>query len=96
VAAEIKSEAGAAAVLHEALAAAKEQEEPNRIVSVATWPIGVFVRRAIGDVSAIVPELLEIISREPNPVRRADALALLLGAVLPVPPLHSARAGALR
>ena len=82
VAAEIESESDAVAVLDEALEAATEQEEPNRVVSVASWPIGELVQRALRDVSADVAALLTIIGREPNPVRRADALLSLLHAVI--------------
>jgi hypothetical protein len=82
VAEEVPDDASATALLDEALTAAKEQEEPNRIVSVASWPIGLLTRRSLRDVSGDVAELLEIVSREPNPIRRADALLLLLRAVI--------------
>lgn len=82
VAAEIADESKATSILREALAAAREQEEPNRIVSVSAWPISILVRRSLCDVSHIVGELLAIIGREPNPVRRGDALLMLLEAVI--------------
>jgi hypothetical protein len=78
----------AVSVLQEALDAAKKQEEPNRIVSVASWPVSVLVRRRLGDMSGVVAELLTIIGREPNPVRRADALLLLFEAVMSDPQLR--------
>lgn len=90
VAAETADEARAAAILHEALRTAREQQEPNRIVSIASWPVGVYVGRGLGDLSQEVTTLLQIISVEPNPVRRADALLLLLGAVLPDAALREA------
>ena len=88
VAADVTDPTEAARILEEALEAAREQEEPNRIVSVAAWPISEIVRRSLGDVSEVITELLDVISREPNPVRRGDALLLLLEAVMPDPRLR--------
>jgi hypothetical protein len=82
VAAEIADDAEAMGVLQEALDAAKEQDEPNRVVTVAAWPLSVLVRRSLRDVSGDVADLLAIIAPEPNPVRRADALLMLLQAVM--------------
>jgi hypothetical protein len=82
VASEITNESRAESVLQEAMRAAREQQEPNRVVSVASWPISVYSRRGSRGIAVLVTELLQIISTEPNPIRRADALYLLLGAVL--------------
>lgn len=82
VAAAIEDDEQAAGVLHEALASAKQQDEPNRVVSVAAWPVSIGVARSLLDMPAVITELLEILGREPNPIRRADALLLLLEAVM--------------
>jgi hypothetical protein len=82
-AAELKKPDSADALLREALAAAHEQAEPNRIVTVAAWPIRVLVQRGAAGVANEVERLLRIIAPEPNPIRRADALLMLLGAVFP-------------
>ena len=52
----------AAAILTEALSAAKQHDEPNRVVSVAAWPVEVAMARSLLDVPSIVGELLAIIS----------------------------------
>ncbi len=88
VAEEVRSNDNAAKLLREALAAAREQSEPNRIVSVAAWPVGVMVRRDIAGVDAEVAKLLEVIAPEPNPIRKGDGLLLLLHAVFPRKPLR--------
>jgi hypothetical protein len=77
-----KDDEKAAKLLREAIDTAKKQEEPNRIVSVASYAVSVCIERALNDMSLVVPELLQIISVEPNPIRRADALLLLLEAVM--------------
>ena len=69
-------------VLDEAFAAASELAEPNRSVTVATWPLKVLVQ--CGESAAVrvhVQRLLGTIAAEPSPVRRADALRMLFGAV---------------
>jgi len=68
-------------VIGEALAAAYEQTEPNRIVSVASWAVRVMVERSDRRLRSVVNELLEKIQRQPNPVRQADALFYLFEAV---------------
>ncbi len=83
VAEVVKLDAGAAAMLREALAAAHEQTEPNRVVSVASWPIKVMIRRRVAGAETAVAKLLALIATEPNPIRRANALILLLDAVFP-------------
>ena len=68
-------------VIDEALAAAFEIDEPNRIVSVASWAVRVMVKKGDRRLSSVVGELLSKIQLEPNPVRQADALLLLFEAV---------------
>lgn len=68
----------------EALQAATETKQPNRVVSVSSWIIWVMAKREeIQDteISPIVEQMLTIIRDEPNPVRRADALFYLFEAV---------------
>ena len=77
----LKNPTGAEQVLDEALDAARAQTEPNRIVTVASWPIGVMVRRGLGNPAAVVDRMLEVIAPEPNPVRRAHALFMLFHSV---------------
>jgi hypothetical protein len=67
-------------VIEEALEAAYEQKEPNRIVSVAAWPVRVMVKQRDPRLGPVVDELLHRIQTEPNPVRRADALLLMFEA----------------
>lgn len=76
-------------VIGESLAAAYEHTEPNRIVSVAAWPIRVMVEKRDRRLSSAVDELLQKIETEPNPVRRGDALLLLFQAVYSDPPLRA-------
>jgi hypothetical protein len=68
-------------VIDDALAAAFEHDEPNRVVSVASWPVRVMVKKRDRRLSSVVDELLSKIQLEPNPVRQADALLLLFEAV---------------
>jgi hypothetical protein len=58
-------------VLRLALASAHELEEPNRIVTVASWPLLILVARNFGDLSTEVDRLLAIISSEPHSLRRS-------------------------
>ena len=68
-------------VIGEALTAAFEQDEPNRIVSVASWAVRVMVKRSDPELSSVVDRLLDRIQLESNPVRQADALLFLFEAV---------------
>ena len=88
VADEVRSDAHAAKLLRESLAAAREQTEPNRIVTVASWPVKVMVRRGVEGVESEVAKLLDVIGTEPNPLRRGNALLFLLHAVFPREPLR--------
>jgi hypothetical protein len=68
--------------IKDAFASANELREPNRVVTVSSWPIKVLV---LAGNNARVPHevtrLLSVISTEASPVRRADALRYLLGSV---------------
>jgi hypothetical protein len=69
--------------IDEAFAAANELDEPNRVVTVSAWAIKALL--VVGDdarrVSAETGRLLQTIAAESSPVRRADGLRWLLGAV---------------
>ena len=75
-------------VISEALSAAYEHDEPNRVVSVASWAVRVMVEKSDRRLSSVVDELLQKIQREANPVRRADALFFLFEAVFHEPRLR--------
>ena len=68
-------------VIDQALTAAYEQNEPNRIVSVASWAVRSMVKKNDPRLRPVVDRLLTQIQLEPNPVRQADALFLLFEAV---------------
>ena len=68
-------------VIGEALAAAYEQSQPNRVVTVASWAVRAMVKKNDRRLSSVVDELLQKIQRETNPVRQADALFFLFEAV---------------
>jgi hypothetical protein len=70
-------------ILQEAIEAANLTGEPNRIVTVASWPLKVWaVKGSIDRVTHEGDRLLDLIAKEPSPVRRADALLHLFGAVV--------------
>ena len=76
-------------ILSEAFQAAEALSEPNRRVSVASWPVGVLAASDMEEqLAAKVENLLVEISQEPSPVRRGDALSLLLGALRRAPRKH--------
>lgn len=63
----------------EALAAADEMEEPNRVVTVASWPIEVLAARGPAERCRRETErLVAIAATEPHGLRRAHALSVLL------------------
>jgi hypothetical protein len=73
-------------VLEEALKAADETAEPNRVVSVSAWPLNVAL--GIGLVewfSKEMDRLLELLSSEPNAVKRQDALIVLVKQIVHMP-----------
>ena len=81
VALHISQKAKFLKIIKEAFEAARENHQPNRIVSCAAWAVQVTTKRDDVDSLPFVEELLKIIGREPNPVRRADALLLVFEAV---------------
>lgn len=68
-------------LIEDAFSAAKEQDEVNRIVTVASWPLRVCARVAPERADAELQALLATASREPHTLRRGDALHALLFAV---------------
>jgi hypothetical protein len=72
--------------IDEAFAAASELSEPNRVVSVSSWPVKALALTGhLSRVASEVDRLIQLISTEPSPVRRADALRALLEAVSRAP-----------
>jgi hypothetical protein len=72
--------------IDEAFASANELGEPNRIVTVSSWPVKALALAGhTSSLSSQVARLLQMISVESSPVRRADALRYLLGGVSSAP-----------
>ncbi len=70
-------------VLQRAFAVGAMCDCPNRVVSVSSWPIKALYSYGFSqEADEAVRVLLNVIAQEASPVRRADALDLLLGAVL--------------
>lgn len=69
--------------------AAYEQSEPNRIVSVASWPLKLLSEIDSSRASVRIEDLLRIISTEPHSLRRLDALVAVMQAVAPYAELRS-------
>jgi hypothetical protein len=70
-------------IIDEAIEAAFKAGDPNRVVTVCAWPIKVLATNGRVDrVAMEVERLLKLIGTEPSPVRRADALRYLFGAVI--------------
>jgi len=73
-------------LLDAAFAAAKRCPNPNRIITVGAWPVKAAIR--LGHIELAKQEvqaLSSVISSEPSPVRRANALNELLGACSALP-----------
>ncbi len=77
IALHIKDSKSAEKVISESFEAAAQLSEPNRAVKVSSWPLRALVLRAPLRVNAAVNKLLDDISREPDALRRADALFML-------------------
>lgn len=75
-------------VIDEALKTAREMSEPNRTVSCSAWAVRAMAQREDVDILRVVKELLQIIKREPNAVRQADALLLIFEAIYRRPDLR--------
>jgi hypothetical protein len=68
--------------IDDAFSAANELGEPNRVVTVSSWPVkALALSGQMSGVSMEVTRLLQVVATEPSPVRRADALRYLLGSV---------------
>ena len=68
--------------IQEAFASANALSDPNRIVTVSSWPLKALALTGNAAPAAAEAErLLRIISADRSPVRRADALRHLLGGV---------------
>jgi hypothetical protein len=68
--------------IDDAISAANELDEPNRVVTVSSWPVkALALAGQMSRVSSEVARLLQVASTESSPVRRADALRYLLGSV---------------
>ncbi|MDY7015369.1 MAG: hypothetical protein SVX43_17585 [Cyanobacteriota bacterium] len=68
-------------IANQALEAARETQDPNRIVSCSAWVVRAMAERDDTNIQPIIEELIEIIRQEENPVCQADALLLLFEAV---------------
>jgi hypothetical protein len=72
--------------IEHAFSAANELSEPNRVVTVSSWPVKALgLAGHLSTMSSEVARLLQVISTESSPVRRADALRYLLGSVSRAP-----------
>jgi hypothetical protein len=72
--------------IDDAFSAANELPEPNRLVTVSSWPVKALVLAGeLSGLSSEIERLLRVISAEPSPVRRSDALRYLLGSVSTAP-----------
>ena len=72
--------------IDDAFSAANALVEPNRVVTVSSWPVkALALTGEMASVSSEVARLLGVVSTESSPVRRADALRHLLGSVSTAP-----------
>jgi hypothetical protein len=74
-------------VLEEALAAAAEQVEINRVVTVSAWPLRVMAAVAPAEAAVQLRQLVTLAAQEPHTLRRADALSAVAFAVRHEPSL---------
>ena len=81
--------AASLSVLGKAIQAAHELSEPNRVVTVASWPIKVLLKRTSYDPAAEIQWLLRLIATEPHSLRRSTALFALLEGVFAEPTLRT-------
>lgn len=68
-------------VLLESLAAAREQEQANRVVTVSSWPLRVLAEVCPGLAAEHLEGLIELAKTEPHHLRRAHALQALTHAL---------------
>src|SRR5687767_6412074 len=72
--------------IDDAFSAATELDEPNRVVTVSSWPVkALALAGQRSRISSEVARLVQVLSAEPSPVRRADAFRYLLGGVSTAP-----------
>lgn len=69
------------ALLEEAFAAAQEQPEINRVVTVSAWPLAVLVGIDPANTQEHLQRLTQLAEREAHSLRRADALFAVANAV---------------
>ena len=84
----LTSESDALHILDESLAAAHEQREPNRVVTVASWPLQCLVKINQRSAAKEVEALLSLAATESHGLRRLHALDALLGAIAQDAPLR--------
>jgi hypothetical protein len=89
VAEAVNARFDAVLILDEALAAAHEQVEPNRVVTVATWPLRLLLDLSPQAAAREVESLIGIALREEHGLRRLDALDALLATVVQHPALRA-------
>lgn len=76
-------------LLEAAFSAAKEQREPNRIVTVSSWPLRVLADSSSEGAAQVARFLVDVAETEPHNLRRAHALQALAGAAAGHPALLS-------
>jgi len=74
-------------LIEASIQAAQEQDEPNRIVTVSSWPVRVLAETSPETAANLVRSLLDIAEREPHNLRRAHALQSLAFSVSSYPEL---------
>ncbi len=75
-------------ILEEAMSAAYNQTEPNRVASVSSWPLRQLVQINLNQAREHVSRLLEIIATEDHGLRRLDGLHGILWGVVGAPALR--------
>jgi hypothetical protein len=77
------------AALTEAVEAAFQQLEPNRIACAGSWPLRVMVRHGHAGVRRLVGRLLNVLEKEEHGLRRLDGLAAVIGPLLAIRELRT-------
>jgi len=86
-AAEFSNGPRRSALLDSAFEAAREQREPNRIVTVSSWPIRVLAGFSPERTAELIGDLVKIAETEPHNLRRAHALQMLAFSISSQPEL---------
>ena len=86
-AAECSRDAERARLLQESVQAAQAQDEPNRVVTVAGWPVRVLAETSPAQAADLIRQLVGIAETEPHHLRRANALQALAFSVANRPEL---------